>query len=162
MTTRTYAPWVEPIAARFQESRAQVIDFARSAPRQIWDRPSPLDGWTYKDILAHLAGGNDQMVQKVLRAVVAREPVDPSVLALDTDAENARGVAERRGRSVDDLAANLEADGEETRDLLSRLGEDDKELRQANIPMSLGEFLHLVHAENHDLVHLEQLCTALT
>jgi len=39
---------------------------------------------------------------------------------------------------------------------------DDKELRQANIPMSLGEFLHLVHAENHDLVHLEQLCTALT
>ena len=162
MSARAFAPWVKPIAAQLREGRRQVIDFARSAPKQIWDRPSPLEGWTYKDVLAHLAGGNDQMLQKILRSVVAREQIDASILGLDTDAENARGVRERRPRPVQELIDELEADGEETQDLLSRLGEDDQELRQDSAPISLGQFLGLVHAENHDMLHLQELRAALS
>ena len=161
MSARTFAPWVAPIAAQLREGRTQVLGFARSVPAEAWARPSPLEGWTCKDILAHLAGGNDGMVQKILRSVVAREPVDRSVLATDTDAENARGVEERRGWSVEELIAELEADGQESQELLSRLTEADEDLRQDDLPLGLGEFLALVHAEDHDGLHLAQLRTAL-
>ncbi len=55
MTTRTFAPWVEPIAARFRESRAELLEFARSLPSEAWSRPSPNTGWSCKDLLEEQA-----------------------------------------------------------------------------------------------------------
>src|SRR3990172_8160338 len=57
VTTRTFATWVEPYAAQLRENREQVIAFACSLPAEAWDRPSPLPGWTYKDLLAHIGRG---------------------------------------------------------------------------------------------------------
>ena len=161
MMVTAFASWVEPIATRLRENRAQVIAFARSAPRGIWDRPSPVAGWTNKDILAHLAGGNDRMVQDVLSAVIAGEPVGPALLEPDTDGANARGVEERRAKSVPELIDELERDGEELQSLLFRLREEHRNVRPGGAPWTIEAFLRVVQHESHDLEHLRQLQAAV-
>jgi hypothetical protein len=161
MTERTFAAWVEPIATLLDEDRRQVLAFARSAPVGLWQQPSAVPGWTSQDILAHLAGGNDLMLQHLLRSVTAREPLDPAVLQLDTDAENARGVAERRDWSLDMLIVELQRGGDEVQDLLSQLTEGDRDVRPSGFSISLGDFLRIVEEERHDLLHLEQLQAGL-
>jgi uncharacterized protein (TIGR03083 family) len=156
MTERTFALWVEPIAAKLRESRAQVADLARSIPAEAWSQPSPLPGWTYKDLLAHLAPS--EYLNTVLRAVLANELVDVSIFA-QVDARNAQQLEERRDRSVEELIAELEAGNSQTQELLSRLAEADESRRQADIPMSLGEGLR--GFLEHDPEHLAQLRTAL-
>ncbi|MGH2586573.1 MAG: maleylpyruvate isomerase N-terminal domain-containing protein [Dehalococcoidia bacterium] len=161
MTERTFAGWVEPVATLLAEDRRQVLAFAQTAPAGLWQQPSEVPGWTHQDIHAHLAGGNDLMLQHLMRSVTAREPLDPAVLQLDTDAENARGVAERRGWSLDMLIAELQRGGDEVQDLLSHLTEDDRDLCPSGFSVSLGDFLRIVEEERHDLLHLEQLQAGL-
>lgn len=161
MADREFASWVRPIAATLAEDRRQVIAFARSAPADLWDRPSIVDGWTHKDILAHAAGGNDQILQEFLRSVAACGPLDPALFQLDTDAENERGVAERRDWPVERLIAELEQGGDEVQELLSCVREEDEDLGQNVLPVSLGRFLRIVEEERHDRLHLEQLRAGL-
>ena len=54
MASRSFAPWVEPVAARLREGRAEIVELARSVPPEAWSRPSPNPGWRCKDLLAHL------------------------------------------------------------------------------------------------------------
>ena len=161
MTARTFAAWVEPVATQLRADRAQVVAFARSTPPDVWDTPSPVDGWTCKDLLAHIGGGNDGMFQKVLRAVVARTPVEASIFSVDTDAENAREVTARRGWPVEKVIAELESTGEEIQELLAGLRDDDRDLRAEGSPITLGQFMDIVREERHDLEHLERLRMSL-
>jgi uncharacterized protein (TIGR03083 family) len=161
MMSRAFAAWVEPLAAARAADRRQVVAFARAAPAELWARPSVLAGWTNKDLLAHLAGGNDRLLQTVLRAVALGEAPDPGALRPDTDTENARGVRERRGWSLNRLVAELERDGDELQDLLSRLTDRDEALGPPGLGSTLGELLRASIAEHHDLVHLAQLEASL-
>ena len=160
MTERAFASWVEPIAAQLRESRGQIGQEARTLPPEVWATPSPLDGWTYKDLLAHLAVG-DWVLQTVLRAVVAKEPVDVKrVTDLDKiNAENARLLKERRGSSPEELIAEVEAEGVETRELLGGLTNQDENLKQEDAPVSLSQYL--AGFPGHDREHLAHLRTAL-
>jgi hypothetical protein len=154
---RRFASWVEPIARLLADDNGELVTFARAAPRDVWDRASEVPGWTNKHILAHLAGGNDQLVQIIVRNVIAREPLDASLLDVDTDAENAARVTERVAWPVRRLIAELEAGEEEMQGLLSQLTEDDRDYRKGGFPMTLGQFLRIVEKERHDMLHLEQL-----
>jgi uncharacterized protein (TIGR03083 family) len=157
MTTRTYASWVEPVARQMRAARLEVLDFAKSAPAGFWARPSVLPGWTNKDLLAHIGGGNDQMLQKILRHVVAGEAVPAAVLEMDTDAENAAGVDERRDWSLARITAELQDGGEELDRLFGQLKETDAGLHPGAATWNLGGLFRLILEENHDLEHLEQL-----
>jgi hypothetical protein len=148
------------VADTLADGRAQVIAFVRSAPEEVWGQPSEVEGWTNKDILAHIGRGNDQGVEQVLRAVVARERVSLA-FEVETDEANARGVEERRERSVEELIVELEEAGDELQELLSRLTEADEHFRQENPPFVLEGFLQFVAKEGHDLEHLAQLRAAL-
>ena len=140
MADRTYASWVEKIAAKDRERRTQLLELVHRLSPEDWERPSPLEGWTLKDLLAHLAGGTSKNFQTILEAVVGRQPVDPSVLA-DVDAKNRRDVEDRKDKSIGELVSEIQGEAEAIDLLLARLTEEDKDLRQGNIPMSLGEGL---------------------
>ena len=140
MVDRAYASWVEPIAAKDRESRTELLELVHRLSPEDWERPSPLEGWTLKDLLAHLAGGTGKNFQTILEAVVGRQQVDPSVLA-DVDAKNKQDVEDRKEMSVGELLSEIEGESEAIDLLLARLTEEDKDLRQGNIPMSLGEGL---------------------
>ncbi|MEX1253679.1 MAG: maleylpyruvate isomerase N-terminal domain-containing protein [Dehalococcoidia bacterium] len=161
MTSRTFALWVEPTTAALADGRAQVIAFARSTPEEVWAQPSEVEGWTNKDILAHIGRGNDQILQKLLRSVVAGDRVDMAMFAVDTDDANARGVEERQERTLDELMVELRESGDEIQELLSRLSDKDEHLRQEDPPFVLKGFLEFVAKEGHDLEHLAQLRAAL-
>jgi len=156
MTTRTFAPWVEPIAAELRHTRAEIANAARLMLPDIWGWLSPLPGWTYKDLLAHAATG-DWVCQTILRASIARERLDLTFLD-QLNETNARLVEERKGRSPEELIAELEAEAEETQALLAQLEVAHDGLKPEGAPMSLGDYLRGFHA--HDLGHLAQLKTA--
>ena len=162
MTERTFASWVEPIAARHRKDSAQVLDFARSLPEEAWAQPSGLNGWTYKDVMAHIGKGNDQLYQHLLRQVVAGEKVDTAIFrTVDTDGENAAGVAERRSLSAAQVIAEFEEAGEEVLELLAGLTDEHEHLRQEEPPFILESFLNMVEQESHSIEHLKQLKAAL-
>lgn len=156
MPERDFVDWVRPIAATFADDRRELLQFVRSADEEFWQRRSG-EGWTNKQILAHLAGGNDQLVQTVLRAVVDGDQPNREDLSPDTDAENARRVAERERWPVAQLMAELERDGEQVQHWLAGLTEADRDFRPEGLGMTLGEFLRIVQAERHDCIHLDEL-----
>jgi uncharacterized protein (TIGR03083 family) len=160
MTNRAFTPWVEPIAAQIAAAREEFVAVARSVPAEAWGQASPAEGWTYKDVLAHLAGDTDKQLLSILRAVVSRQPINASLLGSSPDERNTHDIVERRERQIDTLIAEVEADTEEHLDLLSRLTEDDQALRQDDIPMSLGEGLSN-DPGGHARGHIAQLRTAL-
>ena len=157
MTARQFAAWARPVAEQLAADRRIVIAFARAAPPELWAKPSAIDRWTNKDLLAHLAGGNDQMLQTILRGVTTRADLDPKALDPDTDADNAARIAERREWTVDALIAELERDGEEMQSLLSQLSDDDERLHPAGAKWTLGDLFKIVERERHDVEHLEQM-----
>ena len=160
MTSRTFASWVEHIAAQEGESAAWIVEVARSIPADAWGQPSPIEGWTYKDLLAHLASNDD--LRYLLRSVIARERADPSRFVIGGAAAlNARDVGERRERTVEELITEFEAQEEETQELLAGLTADDKDYRQEDIPWTLGQALRATEPAFHYQQHLEQLRTAL-
>ncbi len=162
MAERTFAGWVEPIAARNRKDDAQVLAFARSIPDEAWAQPSGLEGWTCKDVMAHIGKGNDQLFQQLLRQVIAGDKVDTEIFrTVDTDGENATGVAERRSLSPAEVIAEFEEAGEEVDDLLSQLTDEQEHLQQDDPPFILRGFMDLIGKESHSIEHLKQMKAAL-
>ena len=160
MTSRTFALWVEPIAAKNAAAAQEIVETAGSIPAEAWDQPSPLAGWSYKDVLAHVASNDD--LRYLLTCVIAREWADPARFVIGGAAElNAREVAERRDRTVQDLISEFEAQESETQDLLAQLSDADSDYKQEDIPWSLGLALSAAEAGFHYKQHLEQLRAAL-
>ena len=162
MAERTFAGWVEPIAARNREDDAQVLAFARSIPDEAWAQPSGLEGWTCKDVMAHIGKGNDQLFQQLLRQVISGDKVDTEIFrTVDTDGENAAGVAERRSLSPADVIAEFEEAGEEVLDLLAGLTAEHEHYQQDDPPFILRTFVALIDKESHSIEHLKQMQGAL-
>ncbi|MGB2693689.1 MAG: DinB family protein [Dehalococcoidia bacterium] len=160
MTTRTFAPWVEPIAAAFQRQRAELAELVRSIPLEAWDRPSPNEGWTYRDLLGHVATRDPRSMRLVLEAVVTKNPLDPAQLLSEEESPiNNQLLAEVRDFAIEQMVAYIDADTSGLLDLLAKLGSDDKDLRQAEFPISLSEALGMM--PQHDRMHMEQLRTSL-
>ena len=162
MAERIFASWVEPIADRQRSDRAEVLAFARSLPEEAWSTPSGLEGWTCKDVMAHIGKGNDQLYQQLLRQVIAGGKIDTAIFRdVDTDAENAAGVEERRGLTPEEVVKEFEEAGEEVLDLLASLTEEHEHLRQEDPPFILKGFMDLTDKESHSIEHLKQLEAAL-
>lgn len=157
MTDRTFASWVEPIAAELRAGREQIAEVARAMSAGAWMKESANPGWTNKDLLAHLTCG-DWGVQEGLRKIIAGETLRVGDFA-DVDGTNARNVGERKERSVEALIAEVEAEGEDTQQLLAQLSEQHETVTPEDAPMIMGDYLRMF--PGHDRTHLEQLRAAL-
>jgi hypothetical protein len=160
MTTRTYAAWVEAIAGETLGGAEELLAFARSQPDAFWARPSAVEGWTCRDVLAHLAGDTGKVSRSAMRAAVTGEPFeDPPDFKDGGDARNARDLEERRDRSIAELIEEIAADRREWAVLLSQLRDDDDNTRWEGFPLTLGQYLRI--CAPHDREHLEHLRAAL-
>lgn len=115
---------------RERKAADDIIDVARRLSAEALDRPSPLDGWTYKDLLAHLASNDD--MRYLLRSVIEKTELDGGRFRIGGAAElNAKNVSARRGRTLDELIAEFEAQEEETQELYAGLSDADESFRAA-------------------------------
>ena len=157
MAERTFAPWIGPIAAQLRDNRADVVEFARSLLAEAWGEPSPLEGWSRKDVLAHLAGDSNKV-----SAAAMRSAIDPSVphpsFRENEHVLNAKDIEARRDTPVAELIAEIEGDCETWLELMSRF-EADTDCRWPGFPISLREYLDLMVP--HDRDHLAGMREAL-
>jgi uncharacterized protein (TIGR03083 family) len=162
MSERTFAAWVAPFAAKLRADDEAVLAFARSLPEDAWSTPTENEGWTVKDLMAHIGKGNDQLFQGLLRQVIAGEKVDTEIFrTVDTDGENMAGVEARKNMSPAELIAEYEDSGEELLGLLSQLTDEHEHLTQDDPPFHFKGFLGAVDKESHSLEHLKQMKAAV-
>ena len=158
MNEITFAGWVIPIAARFRSTRQKVAELAPEIPEDAWRLPSPVEGWTYRDVLAHLAEG-DAAVRLVIKAVLEGADTDMRPQNEQRESRNAAILQRGATHTIDELISTALQDSEETRLLLSRLNDDDEAVlvitsRTRPDPITLGACLTVYH---HDEEHLAQL-----
>ena len=166
MSHSGFAPWVEPIAQRDREAREELLRFARSIPDEPWSLQSPLDGWTCRDVLAHLAGDTGKWFENILYSVLRDEPLDATRFGPEADINllNTLDIVTRRSHTVLELLAEIESDTRKHEEMLSSLTDDHEHQLLAPYSISLGEFLTSREAGNrggHDREHLAHIQAAL-
>ena len=166
MSHSGFASWVEPIARRDREGRKELVRFARSLSDEGWLLPSPLEGWTCKDVLAHLAGDTGKWFENILLSVLRSQPLDAERFGpqADPDLLNAPDIEARRNDTVSELIAEIELDGRKHEEKLSSLTDDHEHHPLAHYSYSLGEFLRNREAGNrggHDREHLAHIQAAV-
>jgi hypothetical protein len=155
MTEQTFAPWVEPIADRIEQSRIEIQQTCREVSSDAWAGASAYPGWSYKDHLAHLPYAH-RGLHDVLQAVIdGGEPDFSRFLRIDDLNEENR--QEHLGTPVDDLLTAFVAESAGTERLLGELTPEHADVRFG--PMTIGQALQ--GFAMHDMAHGEEMRKAL-
>jgi hypothetical protein len=152
-------PALQSMIENFLAAEQRLQEAIACFPAERWSYPSPNEGWSYKDLLAHLATG-DWICQIFLRSLLAtgRLPEWP-----DADAGNADRVAARRDRSVGKLAEERTRQRRETIGLIEQLRPEHLEapidmpwlnVRGAPFRVYIQSF------PGHDIGHTQELMEA--
>jgi uncharacterized damage-inducible protein DinB len=112
---RSFLPEVEAAAAALSPDVALRVIY--SVAPEMWTLSSPVPGWTYHDLLAHLATG-DRVFQRQLRALLATGEAGRWP---DEDADSRELVEERRSVTEEQLIEEYLSSRHETLRLLSQL-----------------------------------------
>ncbi len=156
-------PRIRPIAERWDKVTGYLLDVTRSVDPQKWDEPSSYPGWSYKDLLVHLATGYtvrlDQLHSLLQTGALGPEPEVDSVIA---------GHIERHRRSPPEaVVEEMVRQRSEVRRLLGLLRPEHLEARAViqhprEQPPREGPFLEaLEHYHEHDLEHAADLAPAM-
>jgi hypothetical protein len=162
MTQLTFADWVEPIASQFARTRREFTDHARRVPADAWGTASPVEGWRFHDVLAHMAEA-DTFVRAVIQAVLDGSGADLRPVSAEREPRIARALERGRMLPVDRLIERAAREGDFTQEMLSRLAADDRTAqvitsRTDPTPRTLEDFLENYH---HDVEHLQHLLPAV-
>jgi len=151
-------PRARPIAERWQRVTDYLVAITRGVEPSQWSDPSPYPGWTYKDLLAHLATGYTVRLGQ-LRGLVEKGELSAQP---DADAANAENIARHRRSSPEALVEEMVRQRSEVRRLMGLLGREHLEVRtnvhRRGQPVKHGPFLEaLQHWHEHDLEHAADL-----
>jgi len=108
------------------ESEAARLEFYFGSLRgDDWDEPSACEGWSVKDVLAHLAGGEEYNRACLTDSVGAMFESYGARGATDVNSFNALGVSDRKDKSPADLLDEFQRENGDTRsEMRRRDGED--------------------------------------
>ncbi len=93
----------DAMIAHYNQQRDEFVEVLRSLRPEDLDKPTVCEGWTVKDLVAHMAT-SASTVQLLMNRHIAREP-NPGLAALNE--RNAQGVAARKAQSVEESLAEL-------------------------------------------------------
>ena len=126
-----------------------------------WERPSPLPGWSYRQLLMHIATG-DWVLHGHLRHIIEHGAVGPWP---DVDAGNATRLDERAHSTARALTEEFLSMRHETLVLFSQLKPKQLELELEfwwdPVPNTHTILEYLAAFEKHDRTHREQLRAAM-
>ncbi len=86
------------LAAAMRDERVRLVSYLESLPEAAWDKPSLCEGWSVRDMVAHLVGNAADVVAQNLDGVGSPE-------------YNQRQIDERAGRSPAELLAEWAEQG---------------------------------------------------
>jgi len=157
MASRKFAAWVEPLAASYRESRADLVQLARTLTDEQLSRPTGDEGWSVRKEVTHIAASDPDFL-KTLNAILDGGTPDLDIFT-DIDARNARNLERWKNRSMEEMTGELESNGQALQDLLARLTADDKARQPEGLPFPLG-FLINGYGQ-HGPYHLGQIRQAI-
>ncbi len=97
---------MEPVADRYRRLADSLAGTIAEIPADAWANPSPCDGWTARDVLAHLVDVHGRFQSLVGRTSVAHPPVEDDPVGAFT------AVREQMQADLEDPErANVEYDG---------------------------------------------------
>ena len=161
-------PRVKTILDSLGDDRARLERFARSLTQEDLSRAVPGSTWTVKDFIAHVATLDDAYLGWFTALAGDRDPGNHrGSPGFDVDHFNEAAVAERRGRSIDDilveaarlrarLIAAMERFSDEQLDSTIRFSGDRK---RPPVDLPLGQFLG--GWSRHDAIHVADVLKAL-
>ena len=115
----TFVPEIEATLRTVTRRRDGALRAAYSVADEAWEEEGALTGWTYKDILTHLAS-NDIRHEIRLRAALGEGDAAELRSLDDVDGWNERARQERRGLGARELIDELAAHRQGVMRLLSR------------------------------------------
>jgi hypothetical protein len=114
----------ETLISIMQTSRQQFLQTLDTIRRQSLDEPVLPQGWSIKDLLAHI-GFWEARATRLFRLLKAGQLPDPEVDDLSTDEFNARNYQENRQRSWEDIRQAEESSFEALLQLVKGAMEED-------------------------------------
>ncbi len=157
MAEYEFAAWVESLAASYRGDRAEAVQLARSLSDGELKRPTGDEGWTVREEIVHVAASDTDFV-RTLGSILDGGTPDMSVFA-DIDARNARNLAAWQGRSMGEVANELERNGHATQEMLARLTDADESRQPDGLPFPLNQLLN--GYGQHSPYHLGQIRRAV-
>jgi hypothetical protein len=128
----------------------------------LWERPSPVPGWSYRELMSHIATG-DWVFQAHLRHIVEHGVVGPWP---DIDAGNQQWILERQHSTVGALIEEYLSMRHETGLLLARLQPQHLRLQiefwWQPTPNTHTVLEYVAAFGRHELAHRDQLRPAMT
>jgi uncharacterized protein (TIGR03083 family) len=98
--------------------------FAMADDPAIWERPTPCDGWTTRDIVAHIVDTTEGYFRAFDAARGTGEPIEPYGLAVMGQKVNEFATA-FRGVPQEEMMDRLKADFHKMREILEPIGPED-------------------------------------
>jgi hypothetical protein len=157
----SFLPEIEETFRLMTRGREGLLRVAYSVAEEAWQEESPAaPGWSFADIFAHVTA-NDKRAQTRFRALLGERDEAELEALEDEDGWNQRAVEARRGRTFQELTAELDANRHETIGLLSRLRPEHLSTR---MPLAFGETAtpteYIAMFSGHESRHAAQLIPA--
>jgi uncharacterized damage-inducible protein DinB len=156
-------PRVRPIAERWDRVTEYLVEAARAVDAERWSAPSPYPGWSYKDLLVHLATGYTVRLNQ-LHSLLEKGRLGPEP---EVDAAIAGHIERHRKSSPEAVVEEMIRQRSEVRRLLGLLRPEHLETRTTiqrprdQAPRE-GPFLEaLEHYHAHDLEHAADLAPVM-
>ncbi|HEV8574293.1 MAG TPA: maleylpyruvate isomerase N-terminal domain-containing protein [Dehalococcoidia bacterium] len=117
----SFTPEIEGRVGRLLRSQEAFLRAAYQVANDAWDEESPLTpGWTYHDVLAHIAS-NERRLQTRFRSAKGEGSEEELAAVNDVEKWNAEEVKARRGRTMRELVDEWQAGKWETLRVLASL-----------------------------------------
>jgi hypothetical protein len=149
----TVAEAISDLTYAFEALQAQLTDLTEAEMTEAIVDPE--NGYTFRDILAHLAGWEDYVLE-VLPVMLAT--IDNQLPAVDAAKRNRQALSVREGRLVAEILAEFEQKHRQIVDLLKATSPKDLTLRRTQRGMIFTIKSYVVDVmKNHIVEHVEQL-----
>jgi uncharacterized protein (TIGR03083 family) len=99
---------VEEILDALDATRERLLTVLEPLPDEALAYPGTIGPWSVKDVLAHLAAWESELITGLLRLQQGKKPAHLLAAMADRDAYNARRYEENRDRDLDRVFADFQ------------------------------------------------------
>ena len=160
-------PQVAELFADWQRARQRIVELVEQLDDRAWARVVTDQGWTVRDVVAHLAS-SDELYVTILTGVHLGRLTADDARRFDLYGYNETQRAARAGRPRADLLTDLDYARARLEEALDQLTEEDLRTpfyrppdRPGRLPPGEMTVLEMLQGWHHDREHLEQLQAAL-